>query len=249
MRSFRSIALVVISVGVTACGGSTSDATDTPPVTPTASADWTGTLVGATASGSVSLAFASPVSAAHAMPEAPAIAAGTVAVTGTLRLVGGATITLSGTYDPATHAFTVTGTGSGGTFSLTGTVTSSGIRGTFTGPAGASGTFSALAGASSTVAVYCGTYTGTGGSGTWNLMVAGSTAAGIAFASSENIPLAGTVSGSSLNLTFTQTNGTLTANGTATGTFSGTGVSGTFSEAIVGTGAVVNSGTFTGSRC
>lgn len=72
--------------------------------------------------------------------------------TATLHLAGGATSTLSGTFDGATS---VTLSGSG--YALAGTIESGRLSGTFTA-SGGSGGFSTLNTASGTVTTYCGTY-------------------------------------------------------------------------------------------
>jgi hypothetical protein len=244
-RAIR-VSLAVIMLHAAACGGSSTDsAVDPGTVTPVGSTQWVGTLVGPSTSGALELVFSSPVSAAPpAAATADLLVPGSVTVTGTLK-IGSVIVTLGGTYDPASHAFSVSGTGGGGTFVLTGTVTAAGIVGTFTGPGSTTGTFGALAGTSTTVYVYCGSYTNGSGGGTWNLVQAGSTLTGIAY-DSASVALSGTVSGSTMNLGFSYTSSGYTLTGTATGTISGSTVNGTWTATYGG--QVVDGGTFTGSR-
>jgi hypothetical protein len=205
------------------CGGSSNS---TPPPTTT---DFTGTFVANDGTnGVLNLTFAGTVSAAlTADSTSVAATTSTVNVTGTLTL-GSQTIPLTGTYDPTTHSFTV----SGGGYTLNGQITTSGIVGTFTGPSN-SGNFTALAGSSTTVTVYCGTYTGSSVGGTWNIVQNGTTLNGVA-SGNPSVTLTGTVSGNSMSITW--------VTGSASGTISGTTVSGTWQDPR-------HSGTFTGTKC
>jgi hypothetical protein len=115
------------------------------------------------------------------------------AVTGTLTLTGGATLSLTGSFDPDTAALTV----AGGGYTLDGTLTAGGFRGTYAGPGG-SGSFTLIAG--SGAQVFCGAYTGQD-TGVWNLVVGPSSAAGSIANDGGTVtsPLACTVSGASLS--------------------------------------------------
>ena len=216
-------------------------------INPSATSVWTGTAVGpsgvSNSSGSISLTFASavPVRAVLLSSTLDAVlAAAPVSVTGTFKS-GALTVSLTGTYDPSVHTFTVSGTGGGATYTFTGGVSAGGITGSFTmliGSVSYPGTFTVAPGDSGTVTVYCGTYTGAS-SGTWNLVKTGATLNGIATTAEGNVPLSGTVSGSSVSITV-PAGGNVT--GTASGTISGTSITGTWQ--IPGT---VESGSFSGT--
>jgi hypothetical protein len=76
--------------------------------------------------------------------------------TGSIHLVGGSTISLSGTYDSSSGVLGL----AGGGFTLNGSVISGGaVLGAYSS-SGGSGTFSALSSTSSVVTTYCGTYRG-----------------------------------------------------------------------------------------
>jgi hypothetical protein len=215
-------------------------------ITPSASSVWTGTAVGpsgvSNSSGSISLAFASEVPAPAVLLRSwpGAALAAPVSVTGTFKS-GSLTVSLTGTYDPSTRTFTVSGTGGGATYTFTGGVSAGGITGSFTmlvGSVSFPGTFTAAPGDSDTVTVYCGTYSGAS-SGTWNLVRTGASLNGIATTSGGNVPLSGTVSGSSVSISVPAGGG---VTGTASGTISGTSIEGTWQ--IPGT---AETGTFSGT--
>jgi hypothetical protein len=153
---------------------------------------------------------------------------GTVAATGTLKVTGGSTVTLAGTYNTATKVFTM----SGSSYALTATVA-------YTGPSSTTGTVSALP-TSSTVTVtnYCGTYSGSE-SGRWSITISGSKLAGSASTPDGGVSLSGSAVGNSLSM-FWHPNST--DNGNALGTISGTTVSGTWTSNTPG-----DHGTWTGS--
>jgi hypothetical protein len=136
-----------------------------------------GTFAGGSVSGVLTLTFLAVASApaAHRAPFAivPVANAATVAVqaitiSGSLAITGGATYTLTGTYNASANPqLTV----SGGGYTITGNYTASNgqLSGSLSGPGGISGQWTVSAG---TVKVFCGTYTQTAGgssSGTWNL--------------------------------------------------------------------------------
>jgi hypothetical protein len=148
--------------------------------------------------------------------------------TGTLTPTGSAGINLTGTYNSGSGAVSVTGGG----HTLTGTVSNGTLDGTYTGPAG-SGSFGSEHGAAPTdVKQFCGSYTGAS-SGVWNLAMMGNSLAG-AYADDGggSAQLKGTVSGTTLSITF--------SGGTAAGTLaSATTMNGTWT-------AGANSGTWAG---
>ncbi len=229
----RSVGLCLLAgaVGLIGCG---SDSSSANPGGGTTTSEYDGTIVGTGVSGTVQLTFDSAISAIS-LPDRVALmtprssaASTTVNVTGIIK-IGGSSSTITGTYDPNTHQFTV----SGGGYTLTGQVTSTGIVGTFTGPNGTSGGFTALSGTSQTITVYCGTYSGAA-SGNWNIVQKGSTLTGVASGTSGGTNLSGGVSGTSMNITF--------SNGTATGTISGSNVRGTWTSSQ-------GTGTWQGSVC
>ena len=169
-----------------------------------------------------------------------------ITITGTVSLSDGSTAVLTGTWDDASGALSV----SGGGFMFSGTFAGGILSGSFTGPA-ITGVFSLQLGStSSAVAVYCGTFTGrepddhpAGGlgtapdNGTWNMIV-GTGAVSVIVMSDEGSPLSlgGTRAGNTVTVTV--------PGGTATGTISGLAeefVKGNYT--IAGGGA----GTFQGS--
>jgi hypothetical protein len=109
----------------------------------------------------------------------------------------GATLNLSGTYNPANNTLSVSGSG----YVFTGTYDGqSRLDGTFTGPT-TNGTFVTLQGAELAEA-FCGTYSGDD-SGTWSFIIQRTAIRGQAQSSTEGspIPLEGVVAHGS-NLTF-----------------------------------------------
>ncbi len=135
-------------------------------------------------------------------------------VTGTVKVSGGAAVTVTGTFDDVTKQLTITGGG----YSFTGTATTAGVTGTYTGPKGA-GNFTVLAGASATP--YCGSFSGDA-TGVWNFVVNDANLSGSAVDSEGNgDTLTGTVTSGAVSIT--------TKNGTtATGTISGNAATGTY---------------------
>jgi len=148
---------------------------------------------------------------------------------GTLTPSGQSGVSLSGTFNTSTKAVNL----SGGGHTLGGTTNSSGeLKGTYHGPGG-DGTFATQKGTSSEVQGFCGTFDGDD-TGTWNLSKRANSLVG-AYASDggDSGTLTGTLSGSSVSITFT--------GGTATGTLtSATAMNGTWT-------AAPSSGTWTGN--
>jgi len=157
-------------------------------------------------------------------------------VSGSITLVsGGAKVVLTGSYDAATGALTLTGTTKSGTYSLTGKSSGGTFAGTYSSPSD-SGTFSLLPATSGAVSLYCGTYDGDS-SGVWNLAVdASGTALGSHCDDSECSALSGTVTGGSIKLS-----DPADPAASATGTTSGNAASGTW------IGQKSSSGTWQGS--
>ena len=151
-------------------------------------------------------------------------------VVGTLTLGGGVTVQLTGSFDPDTGAFTLTGGG----YSFTGSATSGGIAGSYTGPNGP-GSFTLVA-AGSGAQVILRLLQGQD-QGIWNLVIGPTSAAGSVASTSGTYasPMQCTVSGTSLSCT---ASGNLTATGTVNGTAaSGTWTDGTHSGTWAGDGA------------
>ena len=85
-----------------------------------------------------------------------------MSVTASLRLAG-RTVSLTGSYDPSSGAFLL----SGGGYSLTGQASGGGFSGNYTGPNG-SGSFALLSASQGEVAVFCGSFKGDD-DGVWNV--------------------------------------------------------------------------------
>ncbi|HEY2825625.1 MAG TPA: hypothetical protein VGI83_08780, partial [Gemmatimonadales bacterium] len=95
-----------------------------------------GIFIADSASGSLSITISSASLSIVAGPEASvADALASVSVTGTLKITGGASIPLSGTYDTGTHALSLTGGG----YAFSGTFASGVLSGTITTPGGGTG--------------------------------------------------------------------------------------------------------------
>jgi len=153
-------------------------------------------------------------------------------VSGTLSmLTGGTPIAITGTWDSASGALTL----SGGGFTFDGKVDQKGISGTYQSPAG-DGAFTLLAASEATISLFCGTFSGAG-SGTWNVAAAEGGGASGAFANADGSS-AGTFSG-------TWSNGKLSLSGsevTASGSLTEQGGTGSWQ-------AGANQGTWSGSSC
>jgi hypothetical protein len=214
-----------------ACGGGTSiPSTPAAPSTPPAAGTSTfqGTVAGSGGqSGTVRVTVQAQVAASSAaffrLPFIATLYAQTTTVqaTGTLHLVGGSTIALTGTFDSSTKALNLSGSG----FTFTGLLIGAVISGSYTGPSGATGGFASQSTAAGTVTTYCGTFVGDGGViGVFNLQVSATGAvSGIA---SETIQgttqvqfISGQVSGTTVTLSTGggADRGTI-QNGTVTGT-------------------------------
>jgi|GEM_PF-2056867 len=155
-------------------------------------------------------------------------------VSGTISFVsgGGGKVTLTGSFDAATGKLTLTGTNGSGTYSLNGTSKGGSFEGDYSGPHGA-GAFSLLPATSSdAVTLYCGSYTGSGAMGVWNLVVdAAGTATGSRCDANSCGLLAGRIDGSDVTLNDREAgadaHGTKTEN-RLSGTWTAHGVSGTW---------------------
>ena len=174
-------------------------------------------------------------------------AASVVNATGTLAIQGGATVTLSGTYDTGAHTLSLSGSG----YAFTGTYSNGVLSGTFTNPQGSSGGFTTQAGSTTSVIAYCGTFTGEV-PGWWMVAIsfASNTVTGLVVdKAGERGSITGTVSGSSLSGAYASydPSGTQTGHGTWNGALSGanqSALSGTWTNTATG-----ETGTFSGARC
>jgi hypothetical protein len=142
--------------------------------------------------------------------------------TGTLKLVGGEPMAVTGTYVAATQLVTV----SGGGFTLTGTIDNMGkLLGTYTHGSNSGYVAGFRHTAANPVTVFCGTYAG-GAEGVWNLTRHGTSLSG-AYVNIDGSDgaMSGSISGSSISITAIQNS----PGGSAVGTLSGTTMSGTWS--------------------
>ena len=135
------IALVCVSIAtVVACKKNN-------PNSPTNSTTYQAVLAGTTGqTGTLSVTVAATVALAapdrFELPWVTALhAQSTVTSTGTMRIVGGSTLSLTGTFDTAAKTLNLSGSGT----TLTGTVTGAALSGTYVGAAGAAGTSRAAA--------------------------------------------------------------------------------------------------------
>jgi len=176
------------------------------------------------------------VSTATPAPPAPtSVAFASVGASGTLTLVGGGTISLSGTYDDASGDLAL----SGGGYSFAGSYDGSNrLEGTYTGPS-TTGTFVSAQDDGSTEA-FCGSYLGDD-QGLWNFVIDGTTILGEAVSvnSGGTLPLDGTISAGAISIVYPGSQTVL-----ATGTRSGASVSGTWNDPNSS-----DQGTWTGGVC
>ena len=178
-----------------------------------------------------------------------------VMATGSFVIVGGSTVTLSGTYDTVSLALNL----SGGGYTFTGTLSTANgnqvLKGTYTGPGNAAGGFAAERQLPTLqFTSYCGTFTGTNGNGsdgngTWNFTIssAGSLSGRYAnFTDGESGDLRGQSSGTT---TITFSGDAIAELDPTDATFEGTVqnsiVSGNYDNGTQESGG----GTFTGGVC
>ncbi len=215
---------MVVAVSLVGCSDSTSSG---------GSSEFDGTVAAPDESGVISLAVDGAVASLVGVEGLSMDVAGTMGVqastpvNGTLKIVGGGTETLTGTYNPDTKQINATGGG----YTFTGTFASKKLTGSYNGPKGA-GAWSAFDKKDGAVDRYCGTYSGDD-SGNWNLSRSKDALAGTASSGGGAIVLTGNVSGSNVTITI--------PNGTATGTISGSSMSGTWSSSG-------DNGTWSGSK-
>lgn len=241
----NALSRLVLATSLVLCGfgcssettGSTSGtvASDAGGTTTTTGTKFRGTLTGKGESGVIEATLPSGIKTASVNPLADEPAPGNTVVA-TVNLGGGKTISLTGTYDPATKAITI----SGGGYTLTGTLNGSTLSGTYTGPNGA-GSFALQAEVAGAVNVYCGTYMSEPqgkGSGTWNLVQGADNKLSGSYTETTGGSglLSGTLSGTAISLT-------VSTGGVANGTLSGDTINGTY-----GPSAAVTSGKWTGTK-
>jgi hypothetical protein len=166
---------------------------------------------------------------------AKTLGSSTVEVTGEVRPVNGATVALSGSYDPGSQTVDLAQVAEGATtrargntgYSLSGVLSGSAFHGTISTPSGSGGWAATQVSSVSADSFYCGTYNCDtcegGGGGYFDSITFGSTAIfGVrSYAdTSTTVPLAGTRNGSTV---------TVDDQGiTATGTIEGTSIGGTY---------------------
>ncbi len=121
---------------------------------------YAGTFAGVSETGSMSLTWTVPGSAAFEKTTA------IYTVSGSITIDGGSTITLSGTFNTSNDSLIV----SGGGYTFRGKLSGTGITGTYSGPSG-SGGFTVKSSTNNSVKVFCGTYTSNAGNsdGRFNL--------------------------------------------------------------------------------
>jgi len=243
-RGIQLVGLCCAAAIATACSDSTGSNGDT--------TTFEGVIAGDSASGQLSGYVSLTVAAASLSVSSPAVfditgtsaTAATVNVTGTLKIEGDGSISLTGSYDTSTHALSV----SGGGYSFAGTFSNGAISGTFTAPGGGGGSFSTSSTSSGgTVYSFCGSAVPTGGQdggATFNLVIntGAGTAKGYAASNDGVTSLNGTATSSNWSISFvTVKQG---EPGTASGTFTSSSLTGTYS--IPGQS---ESGTVNGTIC
>lgn len=236
VRPLARAACVALALAAAGCGGSstspsptapsapTTPTTPAPPV-PTTTVAYSGLFASGLFTGTVSMTAEVPAGASASLTNIATLSA---TATGTAKFAGASTTTinLTGTYDTVTGKFTLASAG----WTVEATVTNGVASGTITTPAGA-GTVAALQTTQSEPVVnYCGTYTGIE-SGKFVVTIRNSLASGVA--AQDGLPggitLAGSVSGSSVTLNWSWTEGS-GGRGTAVGTINDTTIGGTWSN-------------------
>lgn len=209
---FPLLFTLVVGTLLSACGGGSSGSTPTTPSS-VATSTFQGTIAGSgPQSGTLTFTVQSQVAAFSAsIFRWPFIAtlhaqATTVAASGSVHVVGGGTIALSGTFDSSTRALSL----AGGGFAFTGSLVGAVVSGTYTGPSGVTGGFSSLSTASGTVTAYCGNVFSSGPgqanvvTGVFNLAASGATGAvsGAFHVAPNSGFITGQVSGTAFTITY-----------------------------------------------
>jgi len=229
MRSFRILAgaaALACTVSLPACSKDKSS-----PTSPSiqASTTYSGLVVGSSTTASLAITFPSAVASIVAdapMGDVARIVESPLDISATLTIIGGGTVTLTGSYNSPN----LTLSGSGWTF--TGTMSNGVVSGTFTGPTDAGGFQAMSSPQGSPATLYCGTVSGTHNgqstSGSFTL-IAGSGVFLIVPGGGVILPR-GTYTGNTLDSYSAQVSaegGTITL--TVQGTLSASSASGTYS--------------------
>lgn len=238
-RFVRSVVTTTLIAALFACSSNESSSSSTSSGGSSGTTEpgikFRGTLTGKGESGVIDATLPAGVKIASLDVLADQPAAGNTVVA-TVNLGGGKTINLTGTYDPATKALTISGNG----YTLTGTLNGSTLSGTYTGPNGG-GSFALQAAVTGAVNVYCGSYVSKEagkGSGTWNLVQGADNKLSGSYteATGGSGLLSGTLTGGAIALT-------VSTGGVANGTLSGDKIDGTYGKTA---GDVT--GTWTGNK-
>ncbi len=212
----RRIALWSLLTFAAACGGSSSDIETLK-----------GAIAGADGSGTMTLKF--PRRTANLASSSGATESNTA--TGSINFTGKAAISLTGTIDQSTGAFTL----SGSNFTVTGTYNNQVASGSVAGPLGTN-SYTVRNTSNGTVKVYCGTYSDSAASGIFNMVIDSTTntVAGTYYdtGSKHSGTFVGTVANNAITLT----------DNPATGTVNGDSVSGTYPAK-----GTISAGTWSGS--
>lgn len=242
----RRTVIFLAIVAAAACGDDDNRSSGTSPIAPTpapTSTTFQGTIAGSAGSsrqsGTLTVTVQAQVAAVRPLlfrwPLVATLhAQSSASASGTLRLAGGSTTSLSGTYDSTSRALSLSGSG----FAFAGSFSSGVMTGSYTGSNGASGAFSTRSTAAGPVTVYCGNIFSAGNpneiTGVLNLVVSEGTGAvsGVFTITADTPPTSGSivgqVTGSALSFTYTATSGRFApGSGTATGTIQGGSVNGT----------------------
>lgn len=209
MSSLRPLAAVMAALSLVAC----SSSSDSPTASNNTTVTYEGVFATGTQTGTVSLVAGSPA-------------------TGSLKISGASTVSLSGSYNSATSTFALTGGG----YALAATVDANkNVSGTLTGSSAATtGVVAALAvAAGEPKTTWCGTFNGTN-SGKLNLIIKGNTASALAVETTgEGTNLTGTVNGAGVTLGWKpMISPGVYGTGTATGTISGATITGIWSNTL-----------------
>jgi hypothetical protein len=231
-RLFVTLLLAAI---LSACGGSSSTTSPTTPTPTPVTTTLQGTVAGndGLQSGSLTVVVQAAVSASALRKDVHALS--TATASGTLTLAkGGGVFTLTGTFDTSAGTLNL----SGGGFVLTGTISQGAMSGTYTGPEGTSGGFAGLDATHGGVTNYCGTWSGGGQAGVFNLAVSASGAVSMVASSTSDpctVFLSGVLNGTALTTISSVSCGQ--PGGKATGTVQGGMVNGTWISKNGKTGA------------
>jgi hypothetical protein len=213
----------------------------TGPTTSTYAGTYSGIIAGATTSGVLTITIPSTAAAAPARGSIPLAydVDAVVTLAGSLKIAGGSTYVLSGSFDDATGQLSGV---TAGPYAIAGGFVGGKFTGTWTNTsAGTSGGFSLLSvPVGGSALALCGVFTGSD-NGVWNLSIVGSSMAGEAANSSGALRLTGTFNASTGAMTGISSpdDATLAASGslttpanTASGSWSADGGTGTWSGSV-----------------